>query len=44
MTTAWRSRPMKRDGEVPVGLGLLRTLTDEARAALLDQMKADLDR
>jgi hypothetical protein len=44
MTTAWRSRPTKRDKDVPLGSPLLRVATDKARVTLLAAMKADLDR
>jgi hypothetical protein len=43
MTAAWRSRPTKRDRDVPVGSPLPRARTDATRAALLAAMKADLD-
>jgi hypothetical protein len=42
MTTAWRTRPTKRDRDVPIGSPLPRTATDVARQALLATMKADL--
>jgi hypothetical protein len=44
MTAAWRSRPTKRDRDVPVGSPLPRARTGAARAVLLHAMKSDLDR
>jgi hypothetical protein len=43
MTTAWRSKPTKKDRNVPLGTALPRARTDAARATLLAAMKADLD-
>ena len=44
MTTAWRSRPTRKDRDVPLGTPLPRARTDAARGALLFAMKADLGR
>ncbi len=44
MTQAWHAKPVKKDKDVPLGVGLPRADTDVARAALMVAIKADLDR
>lgn len=44
MTTAWQSKPTRKDRDVPLGTALPRVRTDAARGALLAAMKADLGR
>lgn len=43
VTTAWRSKPTKKDQDVPLGVALPRAQTDATLATLLAAMKADLD-
>lgn len=44
MTSAWHSRPTKKDRDVPIGSPMPRVASDGARAKLLTAMQADLDR
>ena len=44
MTVGWRGRPTRRDRDVPLGRPFDRQKSDEAREAVLREMKADLKR
>ena len=44
MTEAWRTRPTRKDTDVPLGRAYSRNDSDAARAKVSEAMKRDLDR